>query len=191
MAPRIRNYQGGHTGECRGSAARAHGRGQSGERSLKSAALTSPFPTALPSLGGYIRAGETKEEIPHTRKAVANKIPAMSAICPGFFFPLSASSLAALLPAPALSHSLTRSLARSLPPLSLPVDFLDVKQTGDRDERTTARRRRVYSVRSDAHRGDPYRKRGGGWVANNHSLLGLISADKSCFLFDMLDEGMI
>lgn len=118
VAPRTRNYQGGHTGERRGSAARAHGRGRSEERSLKSAALASPFPTALPSLGGYIRAGETKEEIPHTRKAVANKIPAMSAICP-VFFPLSASSLAALLPAPALSHSLTHSLASSFSPPSL------------------------------------------------------------------------
>lgn len=117
MAPRTRNYEGGHTGECRGSAARAHGRGRSGEPSLKSAALTSPFPTALPSLGGYIRAGETNEEIPHKRKAVPSKIPAMSAICPVFFSSVRVFSRCS---APSsCSLSLSHSLASSFSPPSL------------------------------------------------------------------------
>lgn len=146
----------GHGVRLRSASSYRHGVGMKSE-----VRRTYFLQTALPSFGGYILAGETNVEIPQTRKMDANKISAMGAICVvvsrvslRFFFLCSSPR----------SCSPSLSLPFSLP-LSLSQWNMDLKRTAEkrRHERTTARRR-VHSVRSDAHPVNPYRKR----ATNNH-----------------------
>lgn len=128
-----------------GSATRTHG---DGARMKSEVRLSYFLATTLPSFVGYIRADETNVEVPQTRKVVANKIPAMSAICVitpfsmRFFFRCSS-------PRRSLSLSLSFSLVLphspcvSLPPSLSPsrIWIWSGLERERRNERNTARRR--------------------------------------------------